>query len=412
MHWIAWKFTCNFNKKHAISLEISDFIGQWHRIYFVIMVYTLSSFVYTIQHMSSPFELIAKWNQTEAEDIGQDTSFASKPEIHAYCSNIEELAEMSPILLQKAKEHRLNSSMRIEFNLQSKRLVLKVNAVDWFRQLEINPAVARQWIDGERRLESDARAEEIPIEDFSPLERICGNKKSLKCKCGKIHLDDKNFCKKNLPRRGSQGKAQCGWYVVDQLVIKLEEQNTGYVLLARPEETRDLILAPDPRCGEKRMKNQPHHNEELVADPKFWERTIITCFELSTLCQMDLHETVDVVCLNFGNWESGQAKDHRAITCHGHVHLNLTLSAVSSLSDKYPVLVGRKQRPKSFREINCTDLEVGGLLGREIAGIHTSIENLSSTVTTIAQTMEKVLAKLETIESNAVVKEKACVLLF
>ena len=40
MHWIAWKFTCNFNKKHAISLEISDFIGQWHRIYFVIMVYT------------------------------------------------------------------------------------------------------------------------------------------------------------------------------------------------------------------------------------------------------------------------------------------------------------------------------------------------------------------------------------
>ena len=320
--------------------------------------------------LNTSFDLFAAWNQKSVE-YNCDFTFATKPEISVVCNNVEELAYNSGKLLKIAGEKGLNSAIHLEYNINSKELVLKVNAVDWFRRESPQTAIARKWIDDERKLESDARIVNVPNEDAYVLKEVCSTP-GFECRknCDVYHLPKQNFCKLSFP-----SGATCRWYVVTDLEIKLDFDIPGYVLLARPEYTRDLLLAPDPR-QKNTKKNIPHNNEEMVIDAYFWETVITTCFELSIKCRLDISETIDVVCVNFGTWESGQAVYHKAKTFHGHIHLNLTLSAVNNLAIDFPVLVGRKERPNTYVELKCSDLEVGGLLGAEINGINTKIDSL------------------------------------
>lgn len=188
----------------------------------------------------------------------------------------------------------------------------------------------------------------------------CINPSNCKGNCSKEHA--KIYCNVDLRRRGGAPSQPCNWSAAKELILERDE---FFVLMARMEPTRDLLLLPNPTNDSHGWKRH-YSNTSLCCMPFFWETVVDVCKGLAMTAKVKEEAVISKVAFNFGNWETALSRDPRALDCHGHAHLDLELQAALALKETYPVLIGRTNAPNNYIEENCSALESKRLLAQNL----------------------------------------------
>jgi hypothetical protein len=99
---------------------------------------------------------------------------------------------------------------------------------------------------------------------------------------------------------------------------------------------------------ENRVKTFNHQsNTDMLLSPVFW---------LKVASLVDTLRPVSL-SLNFGEWETAQSRDHRAIDCHGHAHLELTIEAAIELAKTSSNMRGRTDPQEDYLTKDIAALE-------------------------------------------------------
>eukprot|EP01098_Paradermamoeba_levis_P012256 TRINITY_DN531_c0_g2_i1.p1 TRINITY_DN531_c0_g2~~TRINITY_DN531_c0_g2_i1.p1 ORF type:complete len:441 (+),score=28.68 TRINITY_DN531_c0_g2_i1:126-1448(+) len=198
-------------------------------------------------------------------------------------------------------------------------------------------------------------------------------------KCNKKH--PKNYCsEKKVARRDGQGP--CNWKVADELLVCKAQ---GYVLAARREATRDLLLCPTNHKS----------NFDIAKSDEFWGTTV----SLIGLIQTTDEKGVELVALNFGKWETEQSKDDMAISCHGHAHVFVSAAIISHLGSFSKAAQGRYFRPEAYYESEANVLEPR-LVRRECEELTTKIDDTRSSLVSVKNKMDSMENKMDSIENK------------
>jgi hypothetical protein len=332
--------------------------------------------------------------------------------------DFQNLAVACATLLECAPPE-LKEAMRLEL-VQSNdhdhwELVLKFHPVTWFDVSRKEPnlvANAIKHIKIQREQAHKRREQkkaEIPLIESREYCEYASNCKG----CQKNHAQI--FCDVPVARRGGAASRPCNWYAADELVIfpnlKEPPQNPTpfddpakqpFILMARMETTRDLLLLPNPLCRIAGWKGH-YTNSQLSCMPFFWQKVFDTC----TFLAEKIHEKepafiIDKVAMNFGLWETAMSLDHRAIDCHGHAHLDLTNEAAKYLSQVYGVLNGRTNPPNDYIEENCTELETKRLLSMRLDGLETRLDGLETKFNGLETKFDDLKTNVDDLKTNVV----------
>lgn len=235
------------------------------------------------------------------------------------------------------------------------RTAVVANARAWIDQIKSGAHIAEA---GDE--EKSANPELAEIESLPDARRPC--KEGGACgslpRCSYFHSN--LTCVRRVQRRDGQ-QQPCGWTAQDSLVLW---QSPAWLLLARVELIRDVLLLPRP----------PIHasNAEMVLRVDFWLQVISTFRQLHSAVQgasadASLHEhggAITCIATNFGKWETATSKDDStALSCHAHTHFLMTPQAVSALSQahgdscSFERMAGRMGDPPSYNLENALLLE-------------------------------------------------------
>jgi len=202
----------------------------------------------------------------------------------------------------------------------------------------------------------------------------------------KWHIDSPGLCKEKhsdircselVPRRGGAPPQPCNWYASEELLLDFHV-NDRFILHARLESTRDLLMLPNPNFQEKGWKTH-YDNRTLCQMPTFWSFAHQYCRELSPgALPTDPVTLINKVAFNFGVWESVMSSDHRALDCHGHAHLDLTKDAVNYLGQIYPMLDRRRNPPENHLGRDIDSLETHRVLFQRMDRMESKLDTLTS----------------------------------
>jgi hypothetical protein len=144
--------------------------------------------------------------------------------------------------------------------------------------------------------------------------------------------------------------SRCGYALIEQLYID-DLSTEHYIVQARKELSRELLVFPRPFCNHGCITN-----EGLVRSDLFWRAVALIISKIASL--VELPHPVECVALNFGNWESANAEPNTTgASCHGHAHLILTREAQQLLALKYTQMSGRCDDPYCYDEDNIDLLQ-------------------------------------------------------
>ncbi|RGB31041.1 hypothetical protein C1646_671218 [Rhizophagus diaphanus] len=159
-------------------------------------------------------------------------------------------------------------------------------------------------------------------------------------------------CKgKVLTRDGRE--SVCSYYFIGSLIVWTRDK---HFILLRREPIRGLLMIPRPSADASKNFNH-FDNEKWILEPTFWEQL------LAEKQQLGFH----AISLNYGIWETGQARDRYAQNCHAHVHLHFSADSWKQLKTKVQDKKIRiKLNARDFPEPNnilknCDEMEGGKL---------------------------------------------------
>lgn len=114
-----------------------------------------------------------------------------------------------------------------------------------------------------------------------------------------------------------------------------------YIITARPESHRDLMVVPNPA-------QQLHQsNKQLCVSGEFWIYLLSIAQALHAKDANGIWP--NAIFFNFGAWETAQDQDPRLRECHGHAHIIPTLSMVNRLADEgNDAIRGRTREPDHY----------------------------------------------------------------
>jgi hypothetical protein len=152
----------------------------------------------------------------------------------------------------------------------------------------------------------------------------------------------------------SRTQQKCNWYVENERYVYHEGK---WVIISRQENVRDLLVCPNPKTPN--TKNGNHMtNKQLVTNEEFWVWVLDRLVNnfLKKFCVNNLYP-VECFALNFGKWESAEAKDQFAMECHGHMHLYIVLDVARKMESDYDSMKGKLSDPINYSLQNCIELE-------------------------------------------------------
>ncbi len=90
--------------------------------------------------------------------------------------------------------------------------------------------------------------------------------------------------------------------------------------------------------------------------PFFWTSVFETVSQPRSLSFQEPTRCVEVIALNFGEWDSQRAGDPYALDCHCHAHLYLSEDAHLQLNQKegWGALRGRHYAPPHYMKVRVT----------------------------------------------------------
>lgn len=255
--------------------------------------------------------------------------------------------------------------------------------------------IARAFVEKERaelyreREPADTNAVVIEAMEYCQFGDDCKHPSG----CQQMH-SSRRACSAEVKRRGGSTKRKCNFQVNDELVIDELSCSEIFIVQARHENQRDLLLFPN-------TEKLHLANTDMVAWPVFWQHvqmageTVIKLMD-GKLCNSPFER----VAFNFGLWETAMSLDHRAIDCHAHAHLHLTRECAEFLQNRWPMLVGRINAPERYREKNCIELENRRLLSKEMREVSNKLTDLSATVNTMSNNMTALMAMVSRLLSD------------
>ncbi|POG64668.1 hypothetical protein GLOIN_2v1782606 [Rhizophagus irregularis DAOM 181602=DAOM 197198] len=292
----------------------------------------------------------------------------------------ESLTETSIKLLNAIKsEPKLTESYCLEVRFEENKafFVACLNPVLWFdvylrgKPLEEATKLARMFVTNTRLV--------VPVEKIALFEvehnktvndlaftqckfgRNCWDRKQGNCKSvntidcnintenslSRDHLDA--MCKGTTKTRDGRDTV-CSYYVIGNLIVW---ERTKYYILFRREPIRGLLMIPRPNDDTKNNFNH-FDNTSIIKNKQFWQDLLEERGRLG----------FNMVSLNYGTWETGQAKakDKYAQNCHAHVHLNFDdteWEKVKTMAPENikPLLDSRDSLEPSNLLKNCHELE-------------------------------------------------------
>ena len=151
-------------------------------------------------------------------------------------------------------------------------------------------------------------------------------------------------------------------------------RSSRFVLVARNLIIRDFLVAPYP--SEWHMTNK-----QMVTRTPFWEAAILICRVMTVLSENSDICPVRCIAINFGKWESAEAKDQYAKDCHAHAHFLLSPSFVASCNEtRFPQLTGRMDDPPNYYQENGKSREFDRLLSAENAALKDDIRDIKDNI--------------------------------
>ncbi|GBC36605.2 paREP15 coiled-coil protein [Rhizophagus irregularis DAOM 181602=DAOM 197198] len=310
----------------------------------------------------------------------------------------ESLAETSIKLLNAIKsEPKLTESYCLEVRFEEDKafFVACLNPVLWFdvylrgKPLEEATKIARTFVTNTRLA--------VPVEKIAPFEvehnktvndlaftqckfgRNCRDRKQGNC--SRDHLDA--MCKGTTKTRDGRDTV-CSYYVIGNLIVW---ERTKYYILFRREPIRGLLMIPRPNDDTKNNFNH-FDNTSIIKNKQFWQDLLEERGRLG----------FNMVSLNYGTWETGQAKakDKYAQNCHAHVHLNFDdteWEKVKTMAPENikPLLDSRDSLEPSNLLKNCHELESYRLQIVEAQSMVNSSVILSNKIDAFSKKMDTVV---------------------
>ena len=87
--------------------------------------------------------------------------------------------------------------------------------------------------------------------------------------------------------------------------------------MVNQERSRDVLLAPIEHL----------RNLDIVQSDLFWKNIVGPVWQ-----KLSSYGKLDMITLNFGEWETETSNDPNAIDCHAHAHIFLSLECVQNMT--------------------------------------------------------------------------------
>ncbi|PKC13500.1 hypothetical protein RhiirA5_351535, partial [Rhizophagus irregularis] len=173
------------------------------------------------------------------------------------------------------------------------------------------------------------------------------------------------FCAGLAPQQ-TRPTRYCNWYVEKERIV-LEKD--GWVCVSHQDDVRDILICSNPMYGKIHKPDNHKTNKDLVIDGKFWEWVLsyfMSLYLTETICGQRISNPIELFALNFGRWESAEAKDSQAKECHGHLHVHIKPEVVIAFEKaENTAMYGKIGQPKDYAIQNCIELETHRLLSLE-----------------------------------------------
>ncbi|GES83784.1 hypothetical protein GLOIN_2v1783898 [Rhizophagus clarus] len=101
----------------------------------------------------------------------------------------------------------------------------------------------------------------------------------------------------------------CNWYVEEERIVLNKD---GWICVSQHDDVRDILIYSDPMYAKVYKPENHKTNKQLVIDIKFWEWVFgyfMNLYLVETICKQQIRNPIEIFALNFGRWESAEAKD-------------------------------------------------------------------------------------------------------
>ncbi|GBC04517.1 hypothetical protein RclHR1_05700012 [Rhizophagus clarus] len=208
------------------------------------------------------------------------------------------------------------------------------------------------------------------------------------------------FCAGLAPQQ-TRPTRYCNWYVEKERIVLEEDE---WICVSHQDDIRDILICANPMYC---MVNKPDNhktNKDLVVDGKFWEWVLgyfISSYLENIIHEPPISNPIELLALNFGKWESTEAKDSQAKECHGHLHVHIKPEVVKAFENaKNTAMYGKIGRPKQYNIQNCIELETHRLLSLEMGQGIKKINEMNQKINKIDQKINVIDQKVNTILSE------------
>lgn len=260
---------------------------------------------------------------------------------------------------------------------------------------------------------------EVSTDDYCDFSITCSYALGVGCK--RKH-SDVTCAWKALKKDGKS--AACGWTCFLELLINkapytdqffLTQVRSGklfarnLIVLPRPVEfCIDSGAVSLPRPQEKWPDNwwSGHYsNAQLARMPFFWQQLANRVHALRLEAKDP--NAVQIIALNFGEWESKQAQDDYALECHGHAHIILSPQAQSNLAQdpSWSALRGRYNDLDHYALDDAQLLETKFVLGGEVASLNNKVENLTTNMEILTSKVDNLTDMLKKLSDHLFKKD-------
>ncbi|RGB39978.1 hypothetical protein C1646_438165 [Rhizophagus diaphanus] len=174
--------------------------------------------------------------------------------------------------------------------------------------------------------------------------------------------------------------------------------------VSHQDDVRDILICSNPMYGMIHKPDNHKTNKDLVIDGKFWEWVLsyfMSSYLIGTICGQHISNPIELFALNFGRWESAEAKDSQAKECHGHLHVHIKPEVVVAFEKaENTAMYGKIGRPKEYVIQNCIELETHRLLSLESGQGMKKINEMDLKINEMDLKIDKILNEINEIKRS------------
>ena len=176
-------------------------------------------------------------------------------------------------------------------------------------------------------------------------------------------------------------------------------ERDGWVCVSHQDDIRDVLICADPKYNMIHKPDNHKTNKDLVIDSYFWEWVLgyfMSSYLAEIICGQNISNPIELLALNFGRWESAEAKDSQAKECHGHLHVHIKPEVVIAFENaENTAMYGKIGRPKQYNIQNCIELESHRLLSLEMGQSMKKINKMDQKIDDVNQKTNEILSQIK-----------------